>query len=247
MLKKLGLFIGLSCFVLGANSQLKFGVNGGMNYIFSNHIHKTQVDVEYMAPFYKVSTKSEVSKSSGISPVFGIFLDPKIAGGIWFQTEMNLSFRYYNNILEDVFQDSLIKVTRQDYGYHKLMFLEIPLLLKYNHKINTGRYGRDNYIGFFIGPVLGLKLSDNYIGERTVTYEGYEQTSINTSKDELSSGIESKFLDLGAAAGIQYDKEKGFRIGIKYIRSLIATNKNEYPKVNHNIIQLTLGWNFIEQ
>ena len=233
MIKKIILLLSFSIVSISAFTQMKFGVKGGVNYTF---------------PTYKVSADSiDKPKTGGIGPVFGMFMDIEISDGLIFQAELLGSFRYYNSTVDDLYEDKDVSILRQDYGYHKLMYLEIPLLFKYNHRLNTGKYGRDNYLGFYAGPLLGLKLLSSYVGERTITYEGYGQTSVNASKDDLESDIEYKAFDLGISAGVMFEMEKGFRMGLRFNRSLAAVNSNDAFSINHNLLQFTMGWNFIEQ
>ena len=64
-----------------------------------------------------------------------------------------------------------------------------------------------------------LKLLSSYVGERTITYEGYGQTSVNASKDDLESDIEYKAFDLGISAGIKND------ILLEYLKATILFNE----------------------
>jgi hypothetical protein len=248
MNKKIILFICFSLLSMGVFSQLKFGVKGGINYTFPNYVFKTEVKLEYVEPFYVINTyKEKKPKTQGIAPLFGVFLDIKIADGLSFQPELLFSFRHYNAVVEELYEDTMVSILTQNYGYHKLLYLEVPLLFKFNSRINTGRYGRDDFFGFFIGPVLGVKLTESFIGESTVTFEGYGQKSINSSKDDLKSNVDHTTFDLGVTGGIMYDMEKGLRVGLRYNRSIFSVNKEDYPKVGFNILQLTVGWNFIKQ
>ena len=74
----------------------------------------------------------------------------------------------------------------------------------------------------------------------------FDQTTV--SKTEFSENdIEYKPFDLAISAGVMYDFEKGARIGLRFLRSLAAVNKNDDFSINHNVLQLTFGYNFIQQ
>lgn len=231
-MKKIFLFITLSLFSMGAFSQLKFGVKAGVNYTF---------------PSYSVSADSiDKPKTSGIGSAYGFFLDLPISETFFFQPEFLVSFRYYNSVVTVEESAPNLSVKREDFGYHKLIYAEVPLLFKYNVEINTGKYGRDNFLGLYAGPVLGLQLGKGYVGERTTTVTAYDQATVTTTEFSKSE-IDYKPFDLAIAAGAMYDFEKGARIGLRFIRSLSAVNNNDGFKINHNVLQFTFGYNFIKQ
>ena len=217
---------------MGAFSQLKFGIKGGMNYTF---------------PSYSVSADSiGKPKTSGIGTVVGFFCDVPLSETFFFMPEANLSFRYYNSVVETSGSGDNFSSLTEQFGYHKLVYLEVPLLFKLNMEINTGKYGRDNFLGIYAGPVFGLQLGKGFVGETVSTVTVYDQTTV--SKTEFSENdIDYKPFDLAISAGVMYDFEKGPRIGLRFLRSLAAVNNNDEYSINHNVLQFTVGYNFIRQ
>ena len=231
-MKKILIILTLALFSMGAFSQLKFGVKGGMNYTF---------------PSYTVSADSiDKPKTSGIGTVVGFFCDIPLSETFFFMPEANLSFRYYNSVVETKSETSGFSSLTEVYGYHKLAYLEVPLLFKLNMEINTGKYGRNNFLGLYAGPVFGLQLAKGFVGETVSTITVYDQTTV--AKTEFSeTDVDYKPFDLAISAGAMYDFEKGARIGLRFLRSLAAVNNNEGYSINHNVLQLTFGYNFIKQ
>ncbi len=231
-MKKIFLFLTLSLFTMGAFSQTKFGIKAGMNYTF---------------PTYNISSDSIGKPStSGIGSVYGFFLDLPLSDNLYFQAEALLSFRYYNSVVKTEASSSGFASITEEYGYHKLMYAEIPLLFKYNLEINTGKYGRNNFLGLYAGPVLGLQLGKGYVGETVTSVTVFDQNTV-TKTETSETDIDYKPFDLAIGAGAVYDFEKGARIGLRFVRSLAAVNKNDDYSINHNVLQLTFGYNFIRQ
>ena len=231
-MKKIFLILTLSLFTMGAFSQLKFGIKGGVNYTF---------------PSYNIKADSiDKPSTSGIGSVYGFFVDMPISDNLFFQAEALLSFRYYNSVVTTEASSSGFSSTTEEFGYHKLMYAEIPLLFKYNVEINTGKYGRNNFLGIYAGPVLGLQLGKGYVGETVTSVTVFDQNTV-TKTETSETDIDYKPFDLAIGAGAMYDFEKGARIGIRFIRSLAAVNNNEEYAINHNVLQLTFGYNFIRQ
>ena len=226
-MKKVILILTLSLLAVGAFSQVKFGLKAGVNYTF---------------PSYSVKADSIGKPStSGIGSAFGVFLDLPLTDNLFFQVEALASFRYYNSVVKTSTNENNFSSTTEVLGYHKLIYAEIPLMFKYNINLNTGKYGRSNVIGVYAGPVLGIQVGKGYIGETVTSVTVLSQNTV--TKSELSqTDIDYKPFDLAIGAGAMYDFEKGLRIGLRFIRSLAAVNNNNGYSINHNLLQLSLGY-----
>ncbi len=231
-MKKIVIAIMLPLLSVGAFSQIKVGVKGGLGYNF---------------PSYKINADSITKpKTGGLGFTFGGFIDAPLGdGSVNFLGELLLTSRGYNTTIDETTTEEDITIRKEEYGAMAPMYLEIPLMFKFNMKMNTGKYGADNFLGFFAGPHFALKLSDGYYLERTTSVTVYEQETV--VKEELKdSDIDYKPFDLGISAGIMHDWEMGLRVSLRYYRSLSPVNNNEEYGITHSGAMFTIGWNFID-
>lgn len=230
--KSIVVFLILSMFSLGVFSQLKFGIKGGVNNTF---------------PSYKINTDGIVKPTtSGFGTVYGFFLDLPISETFVFQSELLTDFRYYTAYTLIEANATNFSSKTEDFGYNKLAYFEIPLLFKFNTRLKTSsRYGNDNYFGVYVGPLIGIKISENYEGNRTSTVTSFGQKTVSTNEIENYS-VDFKPLDISMSAGAMIDFEKGLRLGLRYIRSLAASNEDSDFQVNYNVLQFSFGYNFIK-
>lgn len=229
-MKKHFLIAVLSLSTMGAFSQMKIGIKGGLGYNI---------------PSYKINADSlDKPKTGGLGFTFGGFFEAPVGEGLIFLGELNLTSRAYNTVIDETVEDPDITIRKEEYGRISPMYLEIPLLFKFDMKLNTGKYGADNFLGFYAGPQFSLKLSDGYYVERTYTVNALDQETV-TKEEFKESDIDYKPFDLGFAAGVLYDTEAGFRAGLRYFRSLNPVNNNEDFSITHSYLALTVGWNFL--
>lgn len=229
-MRKVFLAIMLPLFSVGAFSQVRVGIKGGMGYNM---------------PSYKMNADSLTKpKTGGLGYTFGGFFEAPIGEGLLFLGELNLTSRAYNTVVDETTEDPEIKIRKEEYGTVSPLYLEIPLMFKFNMKMNTGKYGADNFLGFYAGPQFSLKLSDGYFLERTLSVTALSQETV--TKEEINeSDIDYKPFDLGIGAGLMHDWEMGLRIGVRYFRSLNPVNNNEEFEINHSYVALSIGWNFL--
>jgi hypothetical protein len=231
-MKKIVLLLLLSLTSIGVSSQLKLGVKAGINNTF---------------PSYKIDSDVLVKpKTSGLGSVLGVFFEVPITETFIFQTELLIDFRYYNAHTTIEESSTNFSSKTEDFGYNKLAYFDFPLFFKYNIRLKTAsNYGSDNYFGIYAGPLLGFKILENYEGNRTTTITSFEQKTVSTNEIKDYS-VDFKPFDLSISVGAMLDYEKGLRIGLRYIRSLAAANKNSEFEINYNVLQLSVGYNFIE-
>ena len=230
--KSLYVFLILSMFSLGAFSQLKFGIKVGVNNTF---------------PSYKINTEGIVKpKTSGFGTVYGFFLDLPISETFIFQSELLTDFRYYTAHTLIEANSTNFSSKTEDFGYNKLAYFEIPLLFKFNTRLKTSSsYGSDNYFGIYAGPLIGIKLSESYEGNRTSTVTSFDQKTVSTNEIENYS-VDFKPLDVSISAGAMLDFERGLRLEIRYIRSVSKANTDTDFGISYNLLQFSFGYNFIK-
>lgn len=249
-MKNLLLIVALVAFTISGFSQFKLGVRAGSGYYFvpqsstSSRTISTPVDIDD-----PVSGELLYPKTNGLGYSFGLFVDIPVTKNIAIQIEPSYSFRTYTEVLKSLEVDSFINIQSENYIFHELNYLEIPILFKYNLKPNTGKYGRKSYFSVFAGPQIGLFLSKSEENRMTSIVNLYGQTTVNTEgnvrPDEFV--LEYNTIDVQAVAGLMYDFEKGLRFGVRYVGSIMPVNSNINFNVYHHSIQATVGFNFIPQ
>jgi len=235
---------------MGVFSQVKFGVRAGVGYYMVSQSNTGErISSVPVKPTDQSSVELLYSKNNGIGYNFGLFLDIPIVENFSIQVEPSVAFRNYNEVLTDFEVDTLVSVQYENYIFNKLTYFELPVLFKYNMKPNTGRYGRKSFFSFFAGAQLGLFLGNTEENRLTSIVNIYDQTTVNTDGSSRANGLSLEYnpIDIAAVGGVMYDFEKGLRLGVRYVGSLMPVNSNINFDIYHHSVQMTVGFNFIPQ
>ncbi|MDB4051928.1 PorT family protein [Flavobacteriales bacterium] len=249
-MKKIFLILTLMSLTLSVFSQVKFGVRAGLAYYM---VPQSNTGARIKTTPVKLTDQSTMellySKNNGIGYNFGLFLDIPVTNNFVIQIEPSFAFRNYNEVLKDFEIDTLLSVQYENYIFNKLTYLELPILFKYNLKPNTGRYGRKSYFSVFAGAQVGLFLGKKEENKLTSIINLYGQTTVNTDGTVRSDNLSLEYnpIDIAAVGGVMYDFEKGLRLGVRYVGSLMPVNSNINFDIYHHSVQMTVGFNFIPQ
>jgi len=236
-LNKLFATLFLACLSFAASSQLKLGVNAGVNYNM---------------PSYKMSspdTLTNTNEYKGLGANFGLYGYYNLAGrdqtyGV--QAELLITTRThttYSNSTQEVNDE--IFYFNESHALQNMMYLDLPIHFRYNLVFKKGKFGDANLLGFFGGLQASYMLSAKYDVDHTtlVSVSGQETIlRVNSNKPTF----EYSPFEIGLSAGFLFEMQVGIRVGVRFYRSFMNAADHEPGKltINHQMLMAFVGFNF---
>lgn len=214
--------------------QLRLGFNVGMNYNM---------------PAYKMSgqdTLTNVNEYRGVGMNLGVYSYLNLAGrkqtfGV--QAELLVSTRNhttYSHSTEEV--NSEIFYFRESHALHNLVYLDLPVHLRFNKIFKKGRFGDANLLGMFAGLQASYLMYAKYDVDHTQLLNVSGQETISRENSSRPT-FEYNPFEIGVSAGLMYEWQFGLRVGVRYYRSFVNLADHQRLKINHQMLMATVGYN----
>jgi hypothetical protein len=219
-----------------AIGQLKLGFNAGVNYNM---------------PSYKMSSQDTLTNTNeyrGLGANFGLYGYLNLAGkdqtfGV--QGELLISTRShttYSQANEEV--NNEIFYYRESHALQNMMYADLPVHFRFNKVFKKGKFGDANMLGIFVGPQASFMLSAKYDVDHTslTSVQGGQETILR--ENSKTPTFKYSPFEVGLSAGVLYEMQVGFRVGVRFYRSFMSAADHERLSINHQMLMAFVGFNF---
>lgn len=206
--------IALTC---SMHAQVQLGVKGGFSY--------------------DIFTNKDNDPAKGTGTEIGGYCRVPISELLSFQPEVMYATRQAKATIDEQYSYQDMNgwhlSTHKGNMENRLSYVEVPLLLG----IQVARGFR-----IHVGPVPALRVGYKSSLDYTITTSGNGATQQTQIKGDSNDAKGIRDFDFSAALGLNYELEKGFNFGVRYLRSFttLGTNGGAY----YNGIQVTIGYTF---
>ncbi|MCB0771604.1 MAG: PorT family protein [Flavobacteriales bacterium] len=202
-----------------------------------------QVDIGAKAGLnYNIWTLKDADPSNGIGFHLGAYGRIPFSDMLAFQPELLFTTRGVKESIDETvsytnaFMQMVMERTEGD-ATVKVSYIEVPLLL--DIMASEGFH-------VHVGPVLALRMGYNSSLDYTETQTVAGTTTTSTFSGESSDDTGIAGFDFAAAAGLNYEMESGFNLGLRYLRGFTSIAENSADPLIYNGIQFSLGFTFIK-
>jgi hypothetical protein len=216
--------------------QLKLGFTAGANYNM---------------PSYKMSSQDTLSNTNeyrGLGANFGLYGYLNLAGkdqtyGV--QAELLVSTRTHTTYSQSTQEvNSEIFYFNESHALQNMMYADLPVHFRFNKVFKKGKFGDANLLGIFVGPQASFMLSAKYDVDHTslVSVQGGQETILR--ENSKTPTFEYSPFEIGFSAGVLYEMQVGFRVGVRFYRSFMSAADHERLSINHQMLMGFVGFNF---
>lgn len=227
----------ISCFLIFAFSpftfsQIRLGAHFGSSLNLTNISSSPASDLSGI-------------EVSGFGHHGGVFVEYQIDKEFTVMGELNVNGKSYNSVLNETEQRGTQIYTVENYTYANPIYVETPILAKYNLVFRKGKYGQPNNLGLYAGAVVGFQFMQNYKSETTFITTVLNQTTVERfTSEDVAHDIQP--LDVSLALGAAFDFGFGLRAGLRAQLAFMDASASEEITIKNHQVMVSLGYRLFQ-